>query len=221
MPKRTKLEGPATPEQIDAALKTHTQPHQQKRLVAVGMAQQGKWTRGQISEALGKGRSTINRWLAAYRTGGIKGLLRRGYLGKRPTLTPDDIDALEQEVPTGRFKTAKQIGHWLSSQRGKQLKKGGVYYWLNRIKARHNVPRKAHAKQDPNEKEAFKRQIGGHLDAFGIPPSVPVRIWVEDEHRYGLISNVRRCWTLRGHRVVVPHQTKYEWGYLYGAAELV
>ena len=38
MPKRTKLEGPATPEQIDAALKTHTQPHQQKRLVAVGMA---------------------------------------------------------------------------------------------------------------------------------------------------------------------------------------
>ncbi len=96
-----------------------------------------------------------------------------------------------------------------------------VYYWLSKIKAQHNAPRKAHGDQDPDEKEAFKRQIGGHLEALEIPPSVPVRIWVEDEHRYGLISNVRRCWTLRGHRVVVPHQTKYEWGYLYGAAELV
>ena len=32
---------------------------------------------------------------------------------------------------------------------------------------------------------------------------------------------MRRCWTLRGHRVVVPHQTKYEWSYAYSAADLV
>jgi len=47
-----------------------------------------------------------------------------------------------------------------------------------------------------------------------------VRIWVADKHRYGLIPVVRRCWTLRGLRPVVPYQTKYEWGYLYSALEV-
>ena len=44
--------------------------------------------------------------------------------------------------------------------------------------------------------------------------------WVEDEHRYGLISTIRRCWTLRGHRVKVPFQMKYKWSYVYGAFEI-
>ena len=47
-----------------------------------------------------------------------------------------------------------------------------------------------------------------------------VRIWVADEHRYGLIPVVRRCWSLRGLRPVAPYQTKYEWSYLYSALEV-
>ena len=47
-----------------------------------------------------------------------------------------------------------------------------------------------------------------------------MRIWVADEHRYGLIPVVRRCWTLRGLRPVAPYRTKYEWGYLYSALEV-
>ena len=31
----------------------------------------------------------------------------------------------------------------------------------------------------------------------------------------------RRCWGLRGHRVVVPRQHRYEWEYVYGAVEVV
>ena len=41
MPKRTKIDGPATPEQISDALKTHTQPYEQIRLLAIGMATLG------------------------------------------------------------------------------------------------------------------------------------------------------------------------------------
>ena len=48
----------------------------------------------------------------------------------------------------------------------------------------------------------------------------PVRIWVADEHRYGLIPVVRKCWTLKGLRPTAPYQTKYEWGYLYTALEV-
>ena len=48
-----------------------------------------------------------------------------------------------------------------------------------------------------------------------------MHIWVEDEHRYGLISTLRRCWTLQGQRVTVPVHLKYEWGYVHGGADLV
>ena len=44
---------------------------------------------------------------------------------------------------------------------------------------------------------------------------------MEDEHRYGLNSFIRRCWTLKGHRCTAPYHTKYEWGYVYAAAEVV
>ena len=47
-----------------------------------------------------------------------------------------------------------------------------------------------------------------------------MRVWVADEHRYGLIPVVRRCWTLRGLRPTAPYQTKYQWGYLYSALEV-
>jgi hypothetical protein len=47
-----------------------------------------------------------------------------------------------------------------------------------------------------------------------------VRVWVEDEHRYGLISTARRCWTLPGCRPVTPYQTKYQWEYAYAALEV-
>ena len=38
--------------------------------------------------------------------------------------------------------------------------------------------------------------------------------------RYGLHSITRRCWGLRGVRVVIPRQQKFLWGYLYGAVEV-
>jgi len=36
-----------------------------------------------------------------------------------------------------------------------------------------------------------------------------------------LISVFRRCWGLKGECPTAPYQTKYEWGYVYGAADIV
>jgi putative transposase len=59
------------------------------------------------------------------------------------------------------------------------------------------------------------------LEALAIPAEKRVRVWVEDEHRYGLIRVIRRYWTLKGHRPKVPYQTKFEWGDVYGALDVV
>ena len=36
-----------------------------------------------------------------------------------------------------------------------------------------------------------------------------------DEMRLGLIPNYRRCWGVRGERVIVPYAVKYEWSWLW------
>jgi len=56
---------------------------------------------------------------------------------------------------------------------------------------------------------------------LAIPAEKRVHVWVEDEHRYGLISVIRRYWTLKGQRPTVPYQTKFQWGYVYGALDVV
>ena len=82
------------------------------------------------------------------------------------------------------------------------------------------VPRKTHARKNAAASAAFQRTLGTQLKRLNVAGDQRVRIWVADEHRYGLIPVVRRCWTVRGVRPVVPYQTKYEWGYLYTALEV-
>ena len=65
MPKKTKVSGSATAEEVETAYKGSVNPHDQKRLVALQMAQQGVWVLVEISRAIGKGRSTVGRWLKA------------------------------------------------------------------------------------------------------------------------------------------------------------
>jgi hypothetical protein len=44
---------------------------------------------------------------------------------------------------------------------------------------------------------------------------------VADESRFGLHTQSRRCWALRGQRVVIPQPQRYEWEYAYGALEVL
>ena len=55
---------------------------------------------------------------------------------------------------------------------------------------------------------------------MGSDPNQRVRIWVLDEHRYGLLPVIRRVWDRRGVRVHAPYATRYKWGYLHEALEV-
>ena len=81
MPKKTKVSGTATAEEVEATYKGSVNPHDQKRLIALRMAQQGVWVLAEIGRAIGKGRSTVSRWLKVYREEGMEGMLDRGHGG--------------------------------------------------------------------------------------------------------------------------------------------
>jgi len=221
MPKPLKVEGPDSPEDVSKAYESSQEHHDRERLLAIQIAQQGKYTLEEIALSLKRGRRTIVRWLRSYREGGIEKLLHRGHGGRRASLSQSDQEALIEGLRSGQRKRARDIQIWLQKERGIELKLSGVYYWMRRLRGSWKVPRKSHVKKDPDAQEQFKQEIVSRLEALGVPVDRQVHVWVEDEHRYGLISVLRRCWTLKGHRPTTPHQNKYQWGYVYGAADVV
>lgn len=220
MPQKLRVDGPATVDELRAVRQSQKDPHDQERLIAIQMAQQNCFRITDIALALGRSTATIVRWFSKFRRGGISILLKRGHGGRKAKLQPEDIDALESGLREGKWKSAKEIEKWLSEERHLSMTLWGVHYWLKKVKASLKVPRKKHNQQDPEEVAAFKKDIVDTLSKLEIPKEKRVRVWIEDEHRYGLISTIRRCWTLRGHRPTAPVAMKYQWGYVYGAAEV-
>jgi len=221
MAKSLELGNHSNPEEVEELYKSSEEKHDRERLLAVLMGYENK-TLAEIGSSLKRGRATISRWLKAYREGGLKQILHRGHGGGRSaSLSEYHQETLIKVLHSGRWKRARDIQIWLQVEYGIDLRISGVYYWLCRLKGSWKLPRPKHKEQDSEEAEQFKEEIVSRLEGLDIPDDLPVHVWVEDEHRYGLISVLRRCWTIRGHRVTVPHQQKYEWGYVYGAADTV
>ena len=110
-------------------------------------------------------------------------------------------------LKVGQWKRAKEIQQWLRSEHQVKLGLKGVYYWLGKLGGVLKVPRKAHAQKDAAKALEFQQQLCVKLKNLTVAGGRPVRIWVSDEHRYGLIPVVRKRWTLRGER---PDEAPYQ-----------
>ena len=221
MPKRFHLNRPDCAAAVAAALPTCQNVKDQQRVLAMRLAASGELTAAQIAHHVGISRRQFFNWVTALKQGGVPALLERKHGGGAPPqVTGKVLEALRAGLKAGQWKRAKEIQQWLRQEHRVELSLKGVYYWLGKLGGVLKVPRKAHAKKEAAETAEFQQQLGTKLADLNVPGGKPVRIWVADEHRYGLISVVRKCWTLRGERPTAPYQTKYEWGYLYSALEV-
>jgi transposase len=221
MSKRIHLNHPELAQAVVAALDTCQEVRDHQRLLAMRMAASGEFTAAQIAEQLDISRRQFFYWLAALKARGVAGLLKRSHGGGAPPRVKGKMLAEFQEgLRKGQWKRAKEIQQWLAREHGVQLAESGVYYWLGKLGGVLKVPRKTHAKKDAAQAVEFQQTLGDKLKGLNVTGGRPVRLWVADEHRYGLIPVVRKCWTLRGLRPCAPYQTKYEWGFLYSALEV-
>jgi len=221
MPKHFHLKRPDLASAIAEALAACQNVKDHVRLLAMRMAASGEFTAAQIAAQVGCSRRQFFNWVSALKAGGVVGLLHREHKGgPKPQITGQVLEEFQAGLQTGRWKRAKEIQHWLEQEHQVKLKLGGVYYWLGKLGGVLKVPRKAHAKQDAVEAALFQQQLADKLKHLNVAGGRPVRIWVSDEHRYGLIPVIRKCWSLRGVRPKAPYQTRYEWGYLYSALEV-
>jgi transposase len=221
MPKHFRLNQPELAAAVATALSACQDVKEQQRLLAMRMAASGQFTAAQIAEQVGISRRQFFHWVNALKEGGVEGLLEREHGGGAPPQVHGQ--ALEEflaGLQEGRWKRAREIQQWLRQRHQIKLGLTGVHYWLGKLGGVLKVPRKAHARKNAEQVAEFQQQRCAKLKSWTIPSGKKVRIWVIDEHRYGLIPVVRKCWTLRGVRPVAPYQTKYQWGYLYSALEV-
>jgi len=210
-------------EELRDAFKENTEARQRDRLQAIQLASTGRHTHEEIAHLLGRARSTVQLWLDQYEAGGLPRLLeRKSAPGKSSELRRPEVQAqLQAGLKTGRWRTAAQIAAWLAQTHGIKRVAGSLYYWLGKVGGTLKVPRPAHTEQNPAAQAEFKAHLLEKLQALSVPAGKPVKVWVADECRVGLHTLTRRCWSLRGQRVVVPKQQRYEWEYVYGAVEVV
>ena len=221
MPKRFHLKRPDLAVAVAAALVEVKDIGSHRRLLAMRLAASGQFTAAQIAEQIGISRRQFFHWVNALKAGGVAKLLARDHGGGQPAQIHGAVlGELLSGLQAGRWKRAKEIQQWLRQHHKTQLSVKGIYYWLGKLGGVLKVPRKAHAQKDAAASATFQQTLCARLKSLNVAGGRPVRVWVADEHRYGLIPVVRRCWTLRGVRPTAPYQTKYQWGYLYSALEV-
>ncbi len=221
MPKRFHLQRPDLAQEVASALAQCQDVKDQQRLLAMRMAAGGQMTAAQIAEQLEISRRQFFNWVNALKSGGVAALLERGHGGGAPARIKAAVqEQLLAGLRKGQWKRAREIQAWLKEEHQTSIGLKGVYYWLGKLGGVLKVPRKTHAGKDAAQSAEFQRTLCDKLKSLNVGGGRAVRIWVADEHRYGLIPVVRRCWSLRGLRPVAPYQTKYEWSYLYSALEV-
>lgn len=206
--------------ELAEAWREHTEAWERQRLMLMKLVAQHELSAAQIAEAVGVSRSTVFRYLDKFLAGGVKGLLSREHKGgPAPTLRGAEREDFLEQLRQGKFRRAKEAQAWIKERTNKELALSSVYTLLGKVGGVLKVPRKTHAKKDPLAAEIFKFTLPERL-AEASAGAERVRLWVLDEHRYGLLPVIRRCWSLRGVRVHAPYATRYQWGYLHEAMEV-
>jgi len=209
-------------QEIESRFRRTKDVRERERLEVLRLACTGQYTLAEMADETGRARSVVATWLTKFKREGLDAMLARAKPGASASPLHDgQIQAdLQTEIAAGNFRTAKQLMGWLQKKHGVQLTLWGAYYWLRKCRAKLKVPRPVHLKKKPMAAENFPAELEIKLSECRLEAGRPVRIWVQDEGRFGLHTIVRRCWGLPGVRVVKTNQKKYQWGYVYGALEI-
>ena len=222
--KRTKLTvSAAAAAQLKEQIRGAKDPRDKERLQVVLWATSGQHSLAALAELAARARSTIQVWLDDFTAGGVDQLLERTPPPGKPSLVAGaKVQAeLKAGLQAGHWRTAGQVAAWLQEKHGIKRAAKSLYYWLGKVGGALRVPRPCHVQQNPAAMAAFRAELEQNLEKLELPKARPVKIWVADEARFGLHTQSRRGWALRGQRVVIPQQQRYEWEYVYGALEVL
>jgi transposase len=175
----------------------------------------------EISELCAIARGHLFRLIKTVREQGLEAVLQRGKRGPKEGscrgLDDATIQELRAKLAAGDFVTAVDAQRWLAEEHGVERHYATVWRWLKKAGGVQLVPRRSHSKKDPAAAKQFRESLDCKLQSLGIEAGSRVKVWMMDEARFGLHTEIRKLWALKGKRPVVPCQIKCEWDYLYGS----
>ncbi|MCA1718847.1 MAG: helix-turn-helix domain-containing protein [Actinobacteria bacterium] len=147
-------------EELEKLEKRHRYSHLFHRVRMLGLLKSGKYsTLGEAVKALGYSRRQGQRWLAAYKEGGLDGLLlnRVEERGRRELVGEEMFGELEEAMKRGEIATIAQAHEFLLERGVSYSHPESVGGLLRRRKVKPKTGRPSHEKADVGEREAFKK----------------------------------------------------------------
>lgn len=148
-----------------------------KRLRTVLLAKQG-FTAPEIATCTGFSRRMVQKWVERYNAEGLAGLETKPGRGRKPPLTPEQEEQLQQRLDAGPLPDdgvctlrGQDVRRILESEYGQLRSLSAVYGLLHRLGYSSLVPRAQHPQADPAAQEEFKKNLatGSRRSKLSIP----------------------------------------------------
>ena len=210
--------------ELKQLLKAERKPRRRERLQMLYLFRTGQAkTRKSAAQMLSVHRTTVSRWLDDYERGGLGRLLHMKTKPNHQSSLPLHVlHTLKRKLRRRRgFDSYKSIQRWLQKRYSLCIPYSTIHGIVRYgLKAKLKVGRKSHVKKNEKEGVAFKENISSILSClktlFGEDN---MRLFSQDESRFGLLPIPRRRITLPGIKPISPVQFQFESYYLYGAVE--
>ncbi|HEY4759339.1 MAG TPA: IS630 family transposase [Thermoguttaceae bacterium] len=194
-----------------------------KRLRIIILAIQG-FTAPGIALSLGLSRRAVQEWVERFNREGLQGLCDRRGGSRRVTLSVEQKAELYERLdqgpkPEDGVCTLRGIDvqRILAQEFRVWRKLPSIYAMLHRLGYSCLRPRPRHRKADPAAQEKFLEQLPQQLAAIAAAhPHRRIRIFFEDESRFGQQGTTTNVWARRGSRPTAVRQTEYEYLWVLG-----
>ena len=134
-----------------------------QRLRTVLLAKQG-FTAPEIATCTGFSRRSVQEWVARYNAAGLAGLETASGRGRKPPLTPEQVEQLQRRLDAGPLPEdgvctlrGKDVQRILHGEFGQLRSLNAVYGRLHRLGYSSLIPRPQHPEADPAAQEEFKK----------------------------------------------------------------
>ncbi len=150
-------------QQLQRVLDLELRADRAKRLRAVLLAKQG-FTAPEVATCTGFSRRMVQKWVERYNAEGLAGLATKSGRGRKPPLTPQQDEQLQQRLDAGPLPTdgvctlrGKDVQRILEQEFGQLRCLNAVYGLLHRLGYSSLAPRPQHPPADPAAQEEFKK----------------------------------------------------------------
>ena len=210
--------------ELEQLLKAEKRTRRRERLQMLYLLKTGQAkSRRSVARMLSVHRTTVSRWLNVYEKEGLSGLLS---IKTRPnnklSIPPDILHKLEEELKSPKgFSSYRAIQNWLNNEFSLSVPYKTVHrivrYYLG---AKLKVGRKSHVKKNQQQSDAFKEVFRLMItEAEIFPGQRKIRLFTQDESRFGLLPIQRRKITLSGVKPISEVQHDFKSYYLYGVVD--